>query len=443
VIADFIRYDRKKILYFSASILGLLCIVPQFFTVPFLLLLACVNFYLVQGIDWERNAGRLPKILYWLVPLNFSPLLLLKFQQPWRLDVYPVGTTFFVMQLTSYIVGVGKSSGKSRGRLLDFLLYLFYLPKFFVGPIETFDGFRQKVEMIGSTIPLRSRAVGAVYLIGIGSFKSLVLGRGMEPIVSDIFNSKVEVGWITALALIYLSALQLYCHFSGFVDIARGSSSLLGIELQKNFDFPILSQNLQDFWRRWHITFADWLREHVYYPLANLTKNVYLSAFFTIFPVSLWHGLDWKFFLVGALHASTMIIYMYFEPLDKRICASLRGWAQKAYAVWQRVMAITIVSFGLFVLVAPSLSGIQKVLLGFLSNAEDLFATRATLSLVFFSIAVFGLERILYRRGGNEYAMKRKDLLASAFLMLYFSFLIFFFNAEKSRSQVEFLYFQF
>jgi D-alanyl-lipoteichoic acid acyltransferase DltB (MBOAT superfamily) len=173
-------------------------------------------------------------------------------------------------------------------------------------------------------------------LILIGYLRKVAIADGVAQTVYDTFARSNTAAWLDLLVGLYLFAIQLYCDFAGYSDIARGVSRLFGIELMENFRHPYFSTNIAEFWNRWHISLSTWLRDYVYYPMALIWarrwgKNAnYMSMFFSMFLIGLWHGASWLWVVFGCIHGALLIGYrlilrgkMQSPPLKSQ---PIRAW---------------------------------------------------------------------------------------------------------------------
>src|SRR6185503_6099285 len=159
--------------------------------------------------------------------------------------------------------------------------------------------------------PALSRVDGgrAFFLIGLGLLKKIFIADYLaENLVNRVFDTPNLYSGAEALLAVYGYSLQLYYDFSGYTDIARGAALLLGIRLPINFDRPYLSRNLTEFWRRWHISFSDWLRDYLYFSLPGARGKImpYVNLVITMVVGGLWHGVTWTFAIWGLLHGMAL-----------------------------------------------------------------------------------------------------------------------------------------
>jgi len=220
--------------------------------------------------------------------------------------VLPVGISFYTFQTISYTFDVYRRRIEPTDRLLDFATYVAYFPQLVAGPIERAKRLLPRIEEQAARVFPRGRALErALSLILVGLFKKVVLADGVAPVVNDVFGDPDGHSWIAVAAGVIGFAIQIYGDFSGYTDMARGVSELLGISLVVNFREPYLSRNITEFWRRWHISLSDWLRDYLYIPLGGNRGSQLVTGrnlMLTMLLGGLWHGASFNFVIWGLLH---------------------------------------------------------------------------------------------------------------------------------------------
>jgi len=173
-------------------------------------------------------------------------------------------------------------------------------------------------------------------LIAYGLFKKVVIADGLSQSVSSIYGSAGAVSGVdVALATLFFT-IQIYCDFSGYSDIARGISKLLGIELMRNFRFPYFSRSPSEFWNRWHISLSSWLRDYLYISLGgnrNGTIKMYRNLMLTMLLGGLWHGAAWNFVLWGAYQGGLLVVYRLVSDRLSKIVSSANLWPPLSWLI--------------------------------------------------------------------------------------------------------------
>lgn len=218
--------------------------------------------------------------------------------------ILPVGISFYTFHGLSYIIDIYYQRIRAEKNFVDYSLFVSYFPLLVAGPIERATHLLPQVK-IKRVFNLEQGKEG-VRLIIFGLFKKVVVADNCGFFADQIFNNTREHSTLELWMGLFLFSFQIYGDFSGYTDIARGVSKLLGIELLKNFNYPFFSKDIADFWRRWHISLSSWFRDYVYIPLGGSkgSKLFQIRNVFAIFLLSgFWHGANWNFILWGAAHA--------------------------------------------------------------------------------------------------------------------------------------------
>lgn len=218
----------------------------------------------------------------------------------------PVGISFYTFQTISYTFDVYRRRIAPTTNLIDFATYVAYFPQLVAGPIERAQRLLPRIQAQAARSFPRGEALSrALSLIAVGLFKKVVIADGVAPVVNDVFGAPERYSAIGILAAIIGFSVQIYGDFSGYTDIARGVSELLGIDLVVNFREPYLSRNITEFWRRWHISLSDWLRDYLYIPLGGNRGSSFTTLrnlMVTMLLGGLWHGASFTFVIWGSLH---------------------------------------------------------------------------------------------------------------------------------------------
>lgn len=230
--------------------------------------------------------------------------------QPLTLNVLlPVGISFYTFQSLSYTIEIYRGNLEAEKDFLTFALYVSFFPQLVAGPIERATHMLPQYHRF---YPFdRSRAVSGLKLMVWGFFKKVVIADRLAVVVNTVYNNPkdhIGVEYIIATAAF---ALQIFCDFSGYSDIAIGSARLMGFDLMRNFERPYQSRSVTEFWRRWHISLSSWFRDYVFIPLGGSRKGYTrtLINLFLIFLLSgLWHGASWTFVIWGAANGVAIVI---------------------------------------------------------------------------------------------------------------------------------------
>jgi alginate O-acetyltransferase complex protein AlgI len=217
--------------------------------------------------------------------------------------VLPVGISFFTFKTMSYTIDVYRGQLRACRSLWQYTMFVSFFPELVAGPIV-----RASVFLPQLTRSLRltwSNIAAGLQLILLGVTKKLLVADRLAVFVDPVFRQPGVFSGGTVLAAVVAYSLQIYCDFSGYTDIAIGVAKMTGFDLPENFNMPYLARSITDFWRRWHITLSQWLRDYLYIPLGGNrrgTVRTYVNLMLTMLLGGLWHGASWTFVVWGLLH---------------------------------------------------------------------------------------------------------------------------------------------
>ncbi len=228
--------------------------------------------------------------------------------------ILPVGISFYTFQTMSYSLDIYREKIKSTDHFLDFALFVAYFPQLVAGPIERASNLLPRI--LNKRTVSNDQVTRGVFLIFWGLFKKIAIADGVAGSVNSIYNTTGSVSSLDVIFATLFFAIQIYCDFSAYSDIARGTSKLMGIELMRNFNLPYFSKNPSEFWQRWHISLSSWLRDYLYIPLGGNRGgdlNTYRNLMMTMLLGGLWHGAAWNYVLWGAYQGIILSVHRYFS----------------------------------------------------------------------------------------------------------------------------------
>ncbi|MFP5352896.1 MAG: MBOAT family O-acyltransferase [Actinomycetota bacterium] len=223
----------------------------------------------------------------------------------------PVGISFYTFQSLSYGFDVYRRRMEPTKSLLNFATFVAYFPQLVAGPIERAAALLPQIER-ERTRPSAEQFRSGLFMILMGLFKKVAIADAVAPIANDAFGNAGEVSSATLVLGVLAFSLQIYGDFSGYSDIARGSSRLFGIELMRNFEQPYLSRSITEFWRTWHISLSSWLHDYLYVPLGGNKGGkwlTYRNLMLTMLLGGLWHGANWTFVVWGGMHGLLLALH--------------------------------------------------------------------------------------------------------------------------------------
>jgi alginate O-acetyltransferase complex protein AlgI len=298
VFANYFFYARWDLVY--------LAIIPVASTCDFLI---------GQAIHNSSRPGVRRLLVTLSILLNVGLIASVKYLPvlPW---VLPLALSFYGFQSLTYTIDIYRRDAKPAESYLAYLASASFFPTTVAGPITRISTLLPQWSKREALTP--ENGGKALFLIGLGLVKKLLIADFLaENLVNRVFDLPKLYSGAEVLAGAYGYALQLYYDFSGYSDIAIGSALLLGITLPRNFNRPYAAQNISDFWRRWHISFSNWLRDYLYFSLPGLRSRwkvfAYLNLVITMVIGGLWHGAGWTFLVWGAWHGIGLAAHRWWQ----------------------------------------------------------------------------------------------------------------------------------
>jgi len=260
--------------------------------------------------------------------LGFDPI-------PWKNVALPIGVSFFTFQKISYLVDVYRQRCPPEKNFLRYALFVAFFPKLLSGPIVRYRSFHAQPTAAG----LRERFHEGAVRFSWGLAKKVLLARAFAEIADAAFHLRppdlgVTSAWLGAVAYTF----QIYFDFSGYTDMAIGLALFFGYRLPENFRRPYSAVSVTDFWRRWHITLSEWLRDYLYIPLGGnriSPGRTYFNLFIVFSLCGIWHGADWNFLVWGLVHG----LYLVFERIS-----AIRDLSSNRYPALRRLTTFILVT---------------------------------------------------------------------------------------------------
>jgi D-alanyl-lipoteichoic acid acyltransferase DltB (MBOAT superfamily) len=344
-----------------------------------------VDYFLARAIAREERPGRRRAMLAATVALNLGFLGYFKYwnfglenvaavtsvlrgtqvqaSEVLKVVLPPVGISFFTFESMSYVIDVYRRELPAYRSYVRYLLFVSFFPHLVAGPIVRPRDLLPQLEKPAALT--REMGGEALFLIALGLLKKVVISDQLSiNLVDRVFERPENFSSLEVLAGVYGYAIQIYCDFSGYTDIAIGSALLLGVRFPKNFDSPYQATNLADFWRRWHISLSSWLRDYLYIPLGGNRGSelkTYRNLMITMVLGGLWHGASWNFVIWGFLHGLGLAVTRIFQRWRAQRSPG-RGEAPG----WARVLAVVTtfhyVCFAWIFFRAPTFAGARLIL---------------------------------------------------------------------------------
>lgn len=226
--------------------------------------------------------------------------------------ILPVGISFFTFQSMSYTIDIYRKKMKPVARFTDFALFVSFFPQLVAGPIVRAEQFLPQLETRKRFGQIAFQSALMLFLIGF--IKKACISDNIAPIIDPVFANPEQYTALSTWIATLFYAVQIYCDFSGYTDMAIAAAALLGYTLTLNFNFPYFASNIAQFWQRWHISLSSWLRDYLYISMGGNRAGqfkLYRNLMITMLLGGLWHGAAWTFVTWGALHGIALVAHRY------------------------------------------------------------------------------------------------------------------------------------
>jgi alginate O-acetyltransferase complex protein AlgI len=248
---------------------------------------------------------------------------------PYLTILLPIGLSFHTFQAMSYTIEVYRGNQKAERHFGIYALYVMFYPQLVAGPIERPQNV---LHQFYERVPFDyERVVSGLRQMLWGLFKKIVIADRLSIYVDAVYRFPDHHSGISSLVAAIFFTFQIYCDFSGYSDIALGAAKVLGIKLMTNFDFPLYSRSITEFWRRWHISLSTWFNDYLFTPTITTLRNwgkkaVVFGLFITFLISGLWHGAGWNFVIFGAIHGIAVIWEFLTKKKRKKLFGKLPLW---------------------------------------------------------------------------------------------------------------------
>ena len=354
--------------------------------------------------------------------------------------ILPIGISFYTFEAINYTVDVYRRRIPAEKNLAHFMLFILFFPHLIAGPIVRARDFLPQIRRRKRWDWARMNLGVQLFLLGM--FKKLAIADRMAQFADPVFSApgdyRTAVLWLAMLAW----AMQVYCDFSGYSDMALGTAHLLGYKLAKNFDMPYLAPNIADFWRRWHISLSNWLRDYLFIPLGGSRGTRWQTCrnlMITMTLGGLWHGANWPYVAFGVLHGLLLSGHRAFREFCQRrpgLAAVLQTFPGTALRV---AVTFTIFCLTLVVFRCPSLSAGGTMLSHMFTRHKGAGLPLAEIGL-WLTVAVVAAGHALGYRGRWQFVMERMPSPARGFAYASLLSLALLLSPDASKA---FIYFQF
>jgi len=291
--------------------------------------------------------------------------------------ILPIGISFYTFHSLSYMIDTYRRRIVPTKSLVDVALYILLFPQLVAGPIVRATDLLPQMRQARAFDTVDFRYFLTLFLVGY--FKKAVVSDGVSPLVDAFYAHPLSYGGVDALIAVTFYAVQIYCDFSGYTDMAIAAAGMLGFRLRINFDHPYLAPNIGDFWRRWHISLSSWLRDYLYIPLGGNRGKEWFRArniMITMLLGGLWHGANWTFVVWGGLHGLGLVLH--------RLWQNWRGLAhhEARYSLIGNVLTFAFVWFAWIFFRAPTFATAAAVFHQFAVWSPPILMTAPQFALV-------------------------------------------------------------
>ncbi|MFR4986104.1 MAG: MBOAT family O-acyltransferase [Lachnospirales bacterium] len=263
--------------------------------------------------------------------------------------ILPMGISFYTFQATSYIIDIYRKRYKTEKNILKVSLYIMFFPQLVAGPIERADNLLNQL-FLNHKLNIYNISMGIKIML-IGYFKKIVIADRIAILVNTVYNSPYDYNGISFIIATIFFAIQLYCDFSGYSDIAIGCAKLFNINLMENFKSPYFSKSVKEFWTRWHISLSTWFKDYLYIPLGGNRKGIiktYFNLMITFLVSGIWHGANWTFILWGGLNGFYQIIGDLKNRFLKSINFNIKNkYINRFFNIFRTLITFSLICFSL------------------------------------------------------------------------------------------------
>ncbi len=362
----------------------------------------------------------------------------------------PIGISFYTFHGMSYVFDIYRGNQKPVSNFVDYAVFVSFFPLLVAGPIERASHLLPQVQKSRSFN--YNQAVEGCRLILWGMFKKVVIADSLAGIVDEIFQNYQDHNGVTLIVGAIAFSFQIYGDFSGYSDIALGTAKLFGFELLSNFKFPYFSRDVAEFWRRWHISLSSWFRDYLYIPLGGSKNGKYKAIRNTliIFLASgFWHGASWNFIAWGFIHACGFLPLLLLNRNRKHVTNVVAEDRKlpNLKELWQMLTTFAFVTFAWIFFRADGM----QMALGYIQHiGQSIMEDPGQLKMLPGGKMAFAY--IISLLIGDWHLRRNERLLSFSknptirmvqYLLIYISIIFYSSMFESSKSEIDFIYFQF
>ena len=350
-----------------------------------------------------------------------------------NLDILlPVGISFYTFQAVGYTIDVYRGDLKAERHLGIYALFVSFFPQLVAGPIERAKNLLPQFKQ-SFNVDYERISSGLKIMLW-GFFMKLVVADRLSVYVDAVYNNVPKHNGTTLLLATVLFAIQIYCDFAGYSNIAIGAAKIMGYSLMENFRRPYFSRSISEFWKRWHISLSTWFKDYVYIPLGGNRVSAYrhlFNLFITFLVSGIWHGANWTFFIWGALHGIFLIVGVLKNKLLKQ---------QNSNHFIDIIITLSMVLFAWIFFRANTISEAFVIIEKIFTQQESLFIDQTTLVYSLLGIAILLMKEIKDELGFRISFSKSSNIFVRYVYYLAMLTIILLFGVFDGG---QFIYFQF
>jgi len=362
--------------------------------------------------------------------------------------ILPVGISFYTFQTMSYTIDIYRKEMVPTKKFLDFALFVSFFPQLVAGPIE-----RAK-RLLPQILNQRSITVEGlykgIYLIIWGLFQKVFIADNLAKIVDPVFASLAPYNGFEVIIAVYAFAIQIFCDFAGYSNIAIGLGKCMGINLMTNFNLPYFSKNPSEFWQRWHISLSSWLKDYLYIPLGGNRKGqvrTICNLMITMLLGGLWHGASWTFVLWGGFHGILLIVYRVGRSLFAGLQFNITGLGKYILDIIRTMIFFHLVCLGWLFFRCQSLTQVFDMIRSVFTNLTvPSNMTDLLLYLFYFIAPLLIIQFLQYAKNNLFVVLTWRPYQKTAFFLtlMYLCFYVMILGRDALiGGGGEFIYFQF
>lgn len=415
VLSDYEKSERKKIKALIKKKKRLVVFAYCVINLGILFVLKYFNFFAATGVSLLSKLGADVT----------SPVIKI---------LLPLGISYYTLQALGYVIDVYRGKYPAEKEILKTALFVSFFPQLYEGPFGRYDELMPQL-CAGTPITSEKLYSGLLKLLW-GAFKVFMVANRAAILSDEIFSNYEKYSGIVVFGAVIMFTIQLYAEFSGYIDMARGISEVFSVNLAENFDMPFFSQNVAQFWRKWHISLGSWFRDYIFYPVSTsktLTHTVgklknsalagnitiFVSLFVVWFLTGLWHGASAKYIVYGLYYYVLMILFNLLNPPVEKLLSKCKISDENSVVKAIRIVkTLFLVLIGMLIFRAENLTVFSSMFLSLFKPVSVLPDIQKILSykdliLLALSLAVIILSGVLKMKGITPKLLSKYNSLSS------------------------------